>query len=331
VIDDAYQFLQVQEQTAAATSRPALNVIAIADLAGELEGAAGIAAGIPGQGVEHGSHSSGVVMEVFGDFFFDSIIMEHEAGHLSGLFHTSEITPPAHDPLGDTGYCPDVENMWESCPDFDNIMFPFGSELKLMTPMQERVIQGSTMYRGIHSPGEGPEPPFIKGPANAESRPSSLQPALVVDLSARSRGVKRPARPQPSRTWAAGLSRGAAAVLSGVWCHGQPGAGVDHVHLLERAGGDDPAVLSAIGADPAAPLHVRKRALAAAGRAAPPAAVLAVLSAIAESGEAPRQVRIGALKGLQAAGAPEARAVAQRIGSGDAILGEGARRVLGGP
>jgi hypothetical protein len=53
VVSDAVQFFEVLEQTAAATSRPALNVIAIADLTGELDGAAGVAAGIPGQGVEH--------------------------------------------------------------------------------------------------------------------------------------------------------------------------------------------------------------------------------------------------------------------------------------
>jgi len=328
VISGSLQFLEALEQTAAAERRPALNILAIADLAGELENAAGVAAGIPGQGVQHGSHSSGVVMEVFNDYFSDSVIMEHEGGHLGGLFHTSEIAPPAHDPLGDTGYCTDVEGQLESCPDFDNIMFPFGSEAKQMTPMQERVLQGSLLYRGIYAEGLAPEPPL---PPNASVKASAgvaaLQPVRVVDLSARSRGARRPQPQAPSRAWAAGLPRGAAEVLSGVWCRGQ-GLGVDHHELLRRAGGDDPVQLLMIGADASAPVHVRKRALAAAGRAAPPPEVVAALADIAETREAPRQVRIGALRGLEAAGGPEAAAVAQRLGGADPILAEVARRVL---
>ncbi|WP_044250264.1 hypothetical protein [Chondromyces apiculatus] len=325
VLESMEDMLGALEQTAAATRRPALNILAVADLAGDLEGAAGVAAGIPGQGVSHGTHGSGVVMEVFGDFF-DSVIMEHEGGHLAGLFHTSEILPPGRDPLGDTAYCSDVETQFENCPDADNIMFPYGSFEKLRTPMQDRVIRGSTLYRGAWADGYQVEPPLDE-PLPPPNGPAPPQPIAVLDLSGQMPTARRP-RPAPSQAWAAGLSQGAAAVLSGVWCHGGPAA-VDHHGVLQRAGGDDPVQLAAIGADPTAPIQVRKRALAAAGRVQPPPEVVAVLSTIAGSEGSPLQVRVGALRGLQAAGGPELAAVAQGLLRGkDPVLSEVARRVL---
>lgn len=328
VIQSAVQLLTALEQTSVATRRPALNILAVADLAGELDQAAGVAAGIPGQGVIHGTHGSGVVMEVYEDLQIDQLIIEHEGGHLAGLFHTSEITPPGQDPLGDTPYCPDVENSWDSCPDFDNVMFPYGSLVKQRTPMQERVIRGSTLYRGIYGEGYPPDEPFEVG-ANAKAPgagAAGLQPVLVVDLSQRA-PLAPAARPAPSRAWAAGLSRGAETVLSGVWCRE---GGIDHVEVLRRVGAGDARKLLAIGADSTAPVHVRKRALIAAGRMQPPGEVVAALRAIAESGEAPRQARIGALRGLEAARPSEAAAAAQRLGQGDEVLAEVARRVLRG-
>lgn len=327
VIQSALQLLTALEQTAMATRRPALNILAIADLTGELDQAAGVAAGIPGQGVIHGTHGSGVVMEVYEDLQIDPLIIEHEGGHLAGLFHTSEILPPGQDPLSDTPYCPDVENSWDTCPDFDNVMFPYGSLVKQRTPMQERVIRGSTLYRGIYADGYPPDEP-LEADAGAKASgagAAGVRPSLVVDLSRRAPAAPA-ARPAPSRAWAAGLSRGAAAVLSGVWCRE---GGIDHVEVLRRAGAGDARKLLAIGADPAAPVHVRKRALIAAGRMQPPGEVVAALRAIAESGEAPRQARIGALRGLTAARPSEAASAAQRLGQGDEVLAEVARRVLG--
>jgi hypothetical protein len=71
-----------------------------------IDGAAGIASGIPGPHAVPGTGASGVAIAV--DVIPDAIlglVMVHEIGHYMGLFHTSELDGSVNDPLSDTGEC----------------------------------------------------------------------------------------------------------------------------------------------------------------------------------------------------------------------------------
>ena len=69
----------------------------------------GIAGGIPGPpGLARGPHS-GVAITTVGAIDRPALmgqVMAHEGAHFLGLFHTSEATGTAHDPLPDTVQCP---------------------------------------------------------------------------------------------------------------------------------------------------------------------------------------------------------------------------------
>ena len=68
----------------------------------------GISGGIPGPPGVHGGPHSGVAVGMT-DYYdgADALAstIAHEGGHFLGLFHTSEATGTAHDPLGDTAQC----------------------------------------------------------------------------------------------------------------------------------------------------------------------------------------------------------------------------------
>lgn len=274
---DGQGLLQVLEETSVAPTSPALNVVVIADLTGDLDKAAGVAAGIPGQAIEHGTHSSGVVMEILGDPQLDALVVRHEGGHLAGLFHTTEISPGYNDALSDTAKCSDVEGLLYDCPDAVNIMFPVaGTYANEFSGMQRRVIHGSTLYRGYANEAEAS--------ANQAVRASTP------------RGGTQAAR---SSGWGKAVSPAARELMQSLWCADGRGTPFDPYAKLERLGVDARALV-AIGSDSNAPTYVRKRALRGMAHRNPSRAQLAVVAALAADASQPRQVRLGALHGLRA-------------------------------
>jgi hypothetical protein len=73
----------------------------------EVEGALGIAGGIPGAQALPGTEASGLAVSsdlLAGDIELGSVLV-HETGHFLGLFHTSELDGTVLDPFDDTPAC----------------------------------------------------------------------------------------------------------------------------------------------------------------------------------------------------------------------------------
>ncbi len=265
VVDDSNLYALVAE-TSVAQNRPALNVMATLSIEGSFADAAGFALGVPGVGVVHGTNASAVVWEIQTDSF-DSIILRHEAGHFAGLFHTTEYEVGLADPLDDTPECDDVLALYESCPDFDYVMFPSGgSGAGLFSSGEARVLQASALYRGSFAPGEPPFPPFgpeLDGSAPGQGRrvpPEVVQAAKQRARAHRAQLVAAPAGlPTLAGAWSTHVSPQAAAHLAGIGCP-SPG-GASFLRRLASLGAVDAAQLLEIGADDAAPPRVRRRAL----------------------------------------------------------------------
>ncbi|MBW2527108.1 MAG: hypothetical protein JRI23_23200, partial [Deltaproteobacteria bacterium] len=213
---DEYNAWDLLTRTSQAQGRPALNVMVVRDFGGELVGAGGFSVGQPGFPLRHGTLLSGVVMLTF-DPDFDALVLLHETGHLSGVYHTSEIDPGGYqDHLDDTPFCDDPWGLMESCPDFDNLMFPIAGSLAMqLSPKQQRVIQGSLLYRAVVQPGDPPVPSLeeepMPGPGGGAlpSHPGDEQAAVDA---ARSPAPRRPAAPTRPSTepWATDLPTGLA-------------------------------------------------------------------------------------------------------------------------
>ena len=303
------------------TGLPGLNLMVVQGFSGQLEMAAGMAAGIPGSPLEHGTFQSGIVLMIYSDTALDSMIVKHETGHYAGLYHTSEIQPgTGFDPLSDTPQCADVNAQMQNCPDYTNLMFPYaGYDQTDFSPEQLTVIHDSGLYRGIVADGWPPAPPMLpNGSQSAADNAAGLSGAVTRDSTpsagaahaerATTAGMHRgPAHAQP---WAAGLPRGLADYLDSVWEAGlgQP----DPFTIVGRLGGES-RELWAVGTDGRAPAHVRMRALAAVGKLGPSAAQRRQLARLATSPNEPRLVRIGALRALVLGAAPEAHAIAESL------------------
>ena len=86
-----------------------------------IEGALGVASGIPGPHVLPGTGASGVAIAV--DLIPSDLIgkvMAHEIGHFMGLFHTSEADGAVNDPFDDTEEC-----RADRDTDLDGYLLPF--------------------------------------------------------------------------------------------------------------------------------------------------------------------------------------------------------------
>lgn len=122
------------------SERLSVNVFLVSTIAIPNSDAIGISQGLPGPPGLHGTPASGVVLTAellrLGSnedpglgAELTGVVMAHEVGHWLGLFHTTELTGTAADPLLDTPECPDIADRLENqslggCPDVGNLMFP---------------------------------------------------------------------------------------------------------------------------------------------------------------------------------------------------------------
>lgn len=94
-LDDLYALTAGQ-------NRPAIPIFFVRSI----EGALGIASGIPGPHVLPGTGASGVAISVdLVPVDEMGVVIAHELGHYTGLFHTSEIDGRVNDPFPDTPEC----------------------------------------------------------------------------------------------------------------------------------------------------------------------------------------------------------------------------------
>jgi len=302
-VDDNNLF-DLLKETGIAPTRPAINIIAVGEITGSLEGAAGFATGIPGAPLDHGSQMSAVVwMATYSDFF-DPIILRHEGAHFGGLFHTSEFQAGLGDALGDTPLCTDANSMGELCPDYDYIMFPTGgSGASIFSAEQSRVLQASATYRGVYSQGEPPMTPYgpaIDSGSQGGSQIAGSRKASQAELTRAKIAASR-ASTRPTGTWSTHLGAAATETIEGIGCPVGPTAG--YFADLEDAGALDADAMLAIAKDASAPPYVRRRAALQAVHLANEALasrdrVRDALDDLARDTGTPGVVRSGALRGL---------------------------------
>lgn len=314
-IIDETNFYTALNETKVVSNKPALNVLYVSLLTGQLDGAAGVSSGLPGSAVVHGSNASGIIAMYFDDPF-DKTILRHEGGHFGGLFHTTEFEPGNSDFLADTPVCDDVIAQLESCPDFDNIMFPTGGSGLGFSPKQIQVMQASALYRGVFQPGAAPSDPFqLQAPAPAP--PSGAE--VPVWLGSADGGELPGAAPYPGllpsqAAWASGLPMDVAGALDGLVCpHGPGGPAAAWSATLAGFVGVPDAALLALARDAAVPSHVRARAVTVLGERTLGGATIADLADIAASEGAPRAVRLRAIQAVSRAGAAVRGALKVRL------------------
>lgn len=293
---------------------PAVNLFVVDDFAdSDFGGAIGVAGGVPGSPMRHGTGQSGLAYEPSGDPGYDATVLMHEIGHLGGLFHTTEFQITETDPLSDTAECPEgtIQSNPGQCPDKDNVMFPIAYGATAFSEAQLLVLHGSALYRGILDAGGVPSPPLLV--AGGPARP----PFVEAQDGARDDGIRAmPRSPDP-------LER----ALGALWCSGDfTGAALraarDPAVALARASARSaPARLRAIALDPAAPVLLRKRALGLYVQVARDAGTFAEAmdTAIAIARPAPgasvadRRLASAALRLLRDARASAAPSLAKRI------------------
>jgi len=277
-IDSHEEFRQLLA-TSTAASAPAVNLFVVGDFDGDANGALGIAGGIPGSPMVHGTRRSGVAYAPTFNAQYDASVLAHEIGHLAGLFHTTETVGTVFDPLGDTVECPNIANQNpDQCPDVSNVMFPIAYAGSQMTALQVRVIQGSAIYRGILQEGGAPSGPLV----------SPLLPQQNAEALASF------ARSPP------GAMRARSAVeraLEAVWC---ARAGDAEALIWEQTVKGDRDVLARIAADGSAFDLARARALGMLARFsatdAEDEAVLSLARHALRASSSARQLNLSALE-----------------------------------
>jgi hypothetical protein len=265
-----------------------VNLFVVDDFAdGNFGGAIGVAGGVPGSPMRHGTRQSGLAYEPSGDAAYDATVLMHEMGHVGGLFHTTEFQITETDPLSDTAECDSatIGTNPGACPDKTNIMFPMAYGATTFSAGQQLVLHGSALYRGVLDAGGPPSGPLPlpAGPSRFAPSPPSLEPAVSLSM---------PARPDALELALGRLGCGADVDGPALAAARDPAA-----PLTRAANGSAYARLAAITLDPTLPVLLRKRALALASRAASPrerAAAHELVLAFAES--APPRLRAAALR-----------------------------------
>ncbi|MEZ4302592.1 MAG: hypothetical protein R3B70_47120 [Polyangiaceae bacterium] len=252
-ISSQQEYRDMLKATGGVGDAPAINLFVVDNFSNAaFGGAIGVAGGIPGSPMRHGTTQSGLAYDPSGDPGYDATVLMHEIGHLGGLFHTTEFQIVETDPLSDTAECPSatIQNNPGQCPDKSNVMFPIAYGATTFTNAQLIVLQGSALYRGILEAGGVPSPPLSLVAGGAAPSPFVTGDALDA-------GVRlMPAAPDP-------LER----ALGAVWCGGHLDraalaiAGDPGVTLHRAKGVSAAARLRGIALDAAAPLLLRKRAL----------------------------------------------------------------------
>lgn len=311
IVSSQQELATMLKQSASIPTMPALNLFVIGDFGQQFGDAIGVAGGIPGSPMQHGTGRSGLAYQPSGDPKYDASVLRHETGHVTGLFHTTEYSIDETDPIDDTPSCsPNVMQATpDKCPDTANEMFPIAFGSFTFTPQQEIVIHGSMLYRGIAQDGGLPVP---AQPAVLPAGAAPLSP-LGPETDAASAEASMARRVHgPSRAPKDSLER----VLSSVWCaHG----GADYTDLAVRMAGPSDASrasrLRELAEDSSAFPLVRARALkayvraaASASAAAPSAfnAALTLASSVARDERAGTDLRVAALRALAAADAGSA-------------------------
>lgn len=309
VIGSQGEFSQLLQSSKGAATVPALNLFVIGDFGAAFGDAIGIAGGIPGSPMQHGTGMSGVAYESSGNAEYDASVLRHETGHLAGLFHTTEYAVDETDPLSDTPECSHqtMQSNPDACPDVTNSMFPIAYGAVAFTPAQEIVIHGSMLYRGILQAGGAPVPPQPASPVPGAPQLIPLGPDSAASLAAL---PTRSGKPLRAGSGVSSLER----VLGGVWCsHG----GGDYTALAMRVAGSSAAEqrdkLRSLALDTSAPDLVRRRALTALVRASDGsprahAAALDLASSLARDAAIPTGIRVASLRALAQHAQPGSRA-----------------------
>ena len=287
-------------------SAPALNLFVVGNFAGaSFGGAIGVAGGIPGSPMRHGTVKSGVAWQPQGQQTYDASVLAHEIGHLSGLFHTTEFAVQETDPLYDTPECAwsTIQNNPNNCPDVSNVMFPIAYGGNVFSGTQTIVFQGSALYRGSMSQGAPPTPPLSPPhPPLSPFAPDARFELWAGDL--------------PTRPPAPGLEQ----ALAGAFCADAPDSFALGEREAKAAGAER---LSALVHDPSAMDLVRARALSvllklpgaldarAAGR---------LLRELVASEQAGRTLRIAAVRSLASVDPDAARSLARSLSPRDGVL-----------
>ncbi len=252
-INSVDEYRALLQTSAPLPDAPAINLFVVDDFSDAAYGGAiGVAGGIPGSPMRHGTPQSGLAYQPTGDTGYDATILMHEIGHLGGLFHTTEFAITETDPLSDTSECAHatIVNNPDACADKTNVMFPIAYGATTFSPSQLNVLRGSALYRGIlEDGGVAAEPlPFVA---------SGGAPAAAILDDALPSGV----RAMPKSPDA--LER----ALGALWCGGgfdaaALGIARDPSAVLARATPANAAArLRAIALDTTSPVLLRKRAL----------------------------------------------------------------------
>ncbi len=292
-IDSGEEFRSMLATSSTAASAPAVNLFVVGDFDGEISNALGIAGGIPGTPVVHGTRRSGVAYAPTFNSGYDASVLAHEIGHLSGLFHTSEYQTetPIFDPLGDTAECTNIQNINpDSCPDVTNVMFPIAYGGSQLSALQLRVLQGSALYRGILQEGGAPSGPLVSPPPPSPGS-SSFVPTPAGELRGRS---------------------ALESALEAYWC----ASGGDAEALVWEAFGDRATLLAIVGDDAAFDV-ARARALSMLSRFAltddEGAEVHSLARAVLVAHGAARQLQLTAIDVMEREGASDIGSFAPRL------------------